>query len=155
MNRQEIEEALSNCELFCDLAAEDIGQLATLCEVKQFRAGEPVFRQGDLGQHLYIVLDGHVLLQRSVDLGHQKGHVAIGLLGAGRVFGCWSTLLDQPHNLMASAVCQKPTRVLAMNGKDLRRMMVDKRELGFNLLEKLCVILRDRIRSAYGAMEKI
>ncbi|WP_028321358.1 Crp/Fnr family transcriptional regulator [Desulfatiglans anilini] len=155
MNRQEIEEALSNCELFCDLAAEDIRQLATLCEVKPFRAGEPVFRQGDLGQHLYIVLDGHVLLQRSVDLGHQKGHVAIGLLGSGRVFGCWSTLLDQPHNLMASAVCQKPTRVLVMNGKDLRRMMVDKRELGFDLLEKLCVILRDRIRSAYGAMEKI
>lgn len=155
MNRQEIEEALSNCELFCDLAAGDIGQLAALCEITSFQAGESIFRQGDLGEHLYIVLEGHVLLQRSVDLGHQKGHVAIGLLGSGRVFGCWSTLLDQPHNLMASAVCQRPTRVLAIKGKDLRRMMVTNRELGFNLLEKLCFILRDRIRSAYGAMEKI
>lgn len=155
MNLSEIQEALSNCELFAGLGREDIAQLAALCEVKNFPAGQHVFRQGDLGQNLYVIISGHVLLQRSVDLGHKKGNVAVGILGAGRAFGCWSSLLAEPHNLMSSAICQKPTRVLAINGNDLREMMISNREIGFNLLEKLCFLLRDRIQSAYGAMEKI
>jgi hypothetical protein len=56
---------------------------------------------------------------------------------------------------MSSATCQKPTRVAAIKGSDLRQMMIDNSKLGFNILERLCFLLRDRIQSAYGAMEKI
>ncbi|MCK4787195.1 MAG: Crp/Fnr family transcriptional regulator, partial [Desulfobacteraceae bacterium] len=73
----------------------------------------------------------------------------------GRVFGCWSTLLGEPHNLMSSATCQKPTKIVTMKGTDLRNMMLNNTDLGFKVLEKLCFLLRDRIEGAYGAMEKI
>jgi CRP/FNR family cyclic AMP-dependent transcriptional regulator len=33
--------------------------------------------------------------------------------------------------------------------------MIEDKNLGFNILEKLCFVLRDRIHGAYGAMEKI
>jgi hypothetical protein len=33
-------------------------------------------------------------------------------------------------------------------------MMTKNTEFGFNLLEKLCFLLRDRIQAAYGALEK-
>ena len=56
---------------------------------------------------------------------------------------------------MASAACQKPTTVVAIRGSDLRQMMMDNSKLGFNVLERLCFLLRDRLQSAYGAMEKI
>jgi len=90
-----------------------------------------------------------------MDLGSHKGSAVIGVLGKGRVLGCWSTLLDEPHNLMSSASCQRPTTALALRGADLREMMVNNTALGFNVLEKLCFLLRDRIEGAYGAMEKI
>ena len=76
-------------------------------------------------------------------------------LGKGRVLGCWSTLLDAPHVLMSSANCQRPTTVLAVRGAQLRQLMTSKTDFGFNILEKLCFLLRDRIQAAYGAMEKI
>jgi hypothetical protein len=56
---------------------------------------------------------------------------------------------------MSSAICQKPTTVLAIKGSDLRRIMISNTKLGFNLMERLCFLLRDRIQAAYGAMEKI
>jgi hypothetical protein len=56
---------------------------------------------------------------------------------------------------MSSAICQKPTEVMIINGADLREMMISNRELGFILLERLCSLLRDRIRGVLGAMEKI
>ena len=62
-------------------------------------------------------------MERSADLGTRKGSVVIGILGKGRVFGCWSTLLDEPHTLMSSAASEKDTRVLVMKGTDLRDMI--------------------------------
>jgi CRP/FNR family cyclic AMP-dependent transcriptional regulator len=76
-------------------------------------------------------------------------------LGKGRVLGCWSTLLDLPHILMSSAACQKPTTTLAIKGADLRKIMISNAALGFNIMERLSFLLRDRIQAAYGAMEKI
>jgi len=120
-----------------------------------YQNGEYVFRQGDYGEHIYIIVEGQIYLERTVDLGTHKGNVVIEILGKGRVLGCWSTLLNMPHILMSSAVCQKPTKIVAIKGADLRRMMIGNTERGVNLMERLCFLLRDRIQAAYGAMEKI
>jgi CRP/FNR family cyclic AMP-dependent transcriptional regulator len=155
MDRTEMEMAVKGCEFFKGLDKRHIEKVANLCHVETYEPGDYVFRQGDLGEHLYVIAEGHVFLERAVDLGPQKGSVGIGLLGKGRVFGCWSTLLDEPHTLMSSALCQKPTTLVALKGEDLRKMMVRSKTLGFELLQRLCFLLRDRIQGAYGAMEKI
>jgi len=155
MNRKEIEHTLETCEIFKGLEKSHIEQIADLCTVNQYKGGEYVFCQDDFGEHLYIVVKGRIFLERSIDLGNRKGNVVIGAFGKGRVLGCWSTLLGEPHILMASAACQKPTMVVAIRGSDLRQMMMDNSKLGFNVLERLCFLLRDRLQSAYGAMEKI
>ncbi len=155
MNRTEIEHILETCEFFEQLEKSHIELIADLCTVNQYKGGEYVFCQGDFGEHLHIIVEGHIFLERSIDLGSRKGNVVIGALGKGRVLGCWSTLLGEPHILMASAACQKPTIVVTIKGSDLRQMMIDNLRIGFNILERLCFLLRDRIHCAYGAMEKI
>jgi len=155
MAASEILTVLASSEFFRDLEKSDQEKVAELSEPKTYEPGEFVFRQGDFGEHLYIIAEGHVFLERSMDLGTQKGSAVIGILGKGRVFGCWSTLLVEPHNLMSSATCQKQTKVVSLKGTDLREMMMGNKELGFQVLEKLCFLLRDRIQGALGAMEKI
>jgi hypothetical protein len=56
---------------------------------------------------------------------------------------------------MSTAVCQRPTSVLVMQGARLRELMTSNNDLGFNILERLCFLLRDRIQAAYGALDKI
>lgn len=104
---------------------------------------------------MLIIAEGKVALERAVELGSRRGNVLIGLLGKGRVFGCWSTLIGEPHNLLSSALCQLPTKVLVLKGSDLREVMLQNTALGFRVLERLCFVLRDRIQAVYGAMEKI
>jgi len=155
MNPMDMEHTLRSCEFFELLGARELVEISKLGQVAAYQSGEYVFRQGDYGEHIYIIMEGLIYLERTVDLGKHKGNVVIEMLGRGRVLGCWSTLLDMPHVLMSSAVCQKPTKIVAIKGADLRQMMIGNTELGFNLMERLCFLLRDRIQAAYGAMEKI
>jgi len=155
MGPSEIADVLENCEFFRGLNKDEIEKIASLGHVEMYEAGESIFSQGDFGDRLFIVADGHVFLERSIDLGTRKGNAIISLLGKGRALGCWSTLLGEAHNLMSSAICRKPTRVVVINGPALREMMLDNSQLGFKVLERLCFVLRDRIQGAYGAMENI
>ncbi|MBN1847538.1 MAG: cyclic nucleotide-binding domain-containing protein [Deltaproteobacteria bacterium] len=155
MDERAIQSTLEGCELFKGLDEASINEISGLCLSQTFRPGELIFQQGDFGEYIYIIENGNVSLERFVDLGQRKGLAIIDLLGKGRALGCWSTLLDEPHHLMASAICQKPTTVVILKGTDLRKMMVQNKDLGFHVMEKLCFLLRERIQAAYGAMEKI
>lgn len=155
MEKIEMQAAMAGCEFFNGLEAADIVKLLPICRERNYKSGEYVFTQGDDGEYLYVIVTGQVLLERAVNLGVRKGTVAIEVLEKGRVLGCWSTLLGERHILMSSAICQKPTRLLTMRGADLRGLMHSNKELGFNVMEKFCFLLRDRVQAAYGALEKI
>lgn len=155
MEHQEIAEALENCEFFKYLEKSHFDSVAGLCRAQQYEAGADIFRQGDFGEDIYVIVDGRVILQRSVDLGPRKGNITIDSLGRGKLLGCWATLLGEPHILMSTAHCQQLTRVLAIKGADLRSIMLQDKELGFKLMERFCFLLRERIQAAYGALEKL
>jgi hypothetical protein len=56
---------------------------------------------------------------------------------------------------MCSAACRKPTTVISFKGSDLRKMMEENKNTGFYVLERLSFLLRDRVQSAYDALEKL
>lgn len=155
MALSEIGDVLENCELFRELNRDEIEKIASLGHFEMYEAGENILNQGDFGDKLYIIAEGYVFLERSIDLGTRKGNAIISLLGKGRALGCWSILLGEAHNLMSSATCKKPTKVVVIKGPALREIMLDNFQLGFKVLERLCFTLRDRIQGAYGAMENI
>ena len=118
MEDTSIEEILWSCELFKDLEKDEIEAIATICRFETFEAGGSLFRQGDFGKDIYVIAEGQVFLERTTDLGGRKGNVVISMLGKGRVCGCWSSLLDEAHNLMSSALCQKETKCIAVRSPD-------------------------------------
>jgi CRP-like cAMP-binding protein len=155
MDGSQIFQVLERSEFFKGLDKKDIEKIAGLCREETFEPGQTIFRQGETGAGLYIIDEGQVALERTVDLRSRKGTVVIGILGKGRAFGCWSTLLGRPHSLLSSASCQKPTRAVFFNGTEIRALMLSNPALGFCILERLCFFLRERIQSIYGAMERI
>jgi CRP-like cAMP-binding protein len=155
MKESKIEKALKESRFFKDFDAQTIAKIADIGQLVQMEAGDHVFQQGDFGRHIHIIVNGHVSLERKTDLGKRTGSVVIDMLGKGRFLGCWSTLLGEPHILMSSAYCQKPTEIVSIEGAELREMMLSNKELGMQVMERLCFLMRDRIQAAYGAMEKI
>jgi CRP-like cAMP-binding protein len=155
MESADVRKVLQGCEFFDLIGPEDLDRIAAICRPESYETGETVFQQGDFGDSLFVIAEGQITLERSVDLGERKGIITVEALGKGRVMGSWSTLLDERHLLMSSAVCQKPSKVLVMRGAELRKIMVSNLELGFHVMERFCFLLRDRIQAVYGAVEKI
>ena len=154
MDISEIKYVLSNSELFKGLEEKSIERIALLQKEEKYKPGEYIFQQGDLGNRIYIIIEGHISLERKMDLGTRKGNMVIGMLGKWRAFGCWSCLLGETQSLMSSAICRKNAKLLSFDGSELRAIMLSEAEIGFHIMERICFLLRDRVRGAYGAMEK-
>jgi len=155
MNSMEIRKAFEGCDFFHGLETSHLEEIAGLGRLEEYAPGQYFYRQGDSGEYLYVIAEGHVHLERSLDLGTRKGSVVIAMLGKGKVFGCWSTLLGKPHRYMSSATCHKRTKAIAMKGAELRALMLRNSSMGFTVLENLCLTLRERIQGVYGAMERL
>ncbi len=54
---------------------------------------------------------------------------------------------------MCTAICYQPTTLISMECARLRDKINDNPELKAKILEKLILLLRDRIDSSYKAME--
>ena len=152
MSSSEIIEVLKRCELFSMVSEEDIALIATLCEIEHYDTGDTVFAQGEFGRKMYLVAEGQIALLRSLNLGERRGTTTIDLLGRGRGMG-WSSLMCEPCNVSASAVCQKPTSLVALEGAALRAMLESKPALGFIVMDRLVHVLGHRLRAAYGIMD--
>jgi len=155
MDLTEIQKIIENCELFKGLNTIELESITKLGQVQMYEPGDKILNQGNFSDKLYIIAEGHVFLERSVDLGKRKGNVTLSLLGRGRALGCWSTLLGEVYPLMSSAICKEHTKVVVIRGPALREMILSDFHLGFKVMERLCSILRDTLQGAYGAMEKI
>jgi CRP/FNR family cyclic AMP-dependent transcriptional regulator len=158
MVSSEIVEGLKTCELFALLNEEEIQMLTTslanACEVETYEAGDHIFEQGEHSARLYIVTDGQVLLQRSIDIstGEKKAIWPLGLLGKGRAMR-WTALLYGPRYATASAICQKPTKVVSIEGASLRTVLEEHPTIGFRVMDRLACMLGERLRTAYNTME--
>ena len=152
MTSLEITETLGNCELFRTLSAENLEQIAALCRVESYKSGDTVLTQGEYGTRLCLLAEGQIALQRSINLGDRQSVRTIALLGKGRGMG-WSALLCDPCSASASAVCQKPTKIISLEGADLRSMLERDPQIGFKVMDRLAHVLGDRLRAAYNAMD--
>jgi len=156
MVSSELIEGLRSCELLALLSEEEIQSLTTslvsVWETKEYRAGDHVFVQGEYSSRLYVIADGQVLLQRSVNIGNRSATWPLGLLGKGRVMG-WSAVLYGPRYCTASAICQKPSRVISIEGASFRSVLEKHPETGFRVMDRLASILGERLRAAYDTLE--
>lgn len=155
MQMDDIRAILAACDFFKGLDSAQLAGIAAICRPCRFETGETIYRQGGLGEEIFIIAEGQVILERAVSVGPRKGTVPVAVLGKGKLMGAWSTLLNEPHTLMLSAVCKRPAVLLAINGAEFRRQMTGDILLGFRILEKLCFLLRDRVQAMLGAMDNL
>ncbi len=151
----DILQVLVKCELLVTLSKEEIKPIISFCRIEQYQPGEAIFHQGDQGNKIYIIKEGQVFLERSVDLGDRKAQLNIAILGPGRAFGSWLTLLGESHCLLSSALCTRKTEVIAIEGPVLREELRKNLPAGFKVMERLAYLLRDRLSGVYAAMEKL
>jgi len=159
MSIKKITEILRMCELFSDLSDNELESIAKMSRIEKFGPGKKIYEQGDVGTKLYILSEGRVTLERRVDLGGVRvANITVFALKEQtnrRLMGGWCALVGKQHIQMCSAVCEIPTKVISMRCSDLRETMIKDSTIRIKILEKLILMLRDRLYSSYGAIETL
>jgi hypothetical protein len=100
--------ALKQVALFSTLTLEQLASVDRLMVTRHYLKGESVFRKGDIGAELYVIVDGEV----RVHLDHGGREVTLARHGAGNVLGEMSVFDEEPRSASAQAITDTTVRVL-------------------------------------------
>ena len=100
--------ALKQVPLFTALTLEQLSSVDRLMITRHYAKGETLFRRGDVGGELYVVVEGEV----RVHLDHAGQEVTLVRHRAGTALGEMSVFDDQPRSASAQAMTDTTVRVL-------------------------------------------
>jgi CRP-like cAMP-binding protein len=139
-------EALLSSALFRPMRPEEIDEIVGFATERRFARGTTIVSKGAAGSSLMAVLAGRVRIGNVSATGKE---VTLNVIGPGEIFGEIALLDGKPRS--ADAVAVEDTTVMVVERRDflpfLRRHET--------LLERLLVVLCDRLRRTSGALEEI
>jgi len=138
------ESLLAEVPLFQSLDPAERATLAAGMHLRDFAAGERVFRRGDPGEALYVISQGTVEISVNTTTGNR---VRLAQIGPGDVFGELS-LLDGMERT-ADAVASEPTRVVEVNRFALEGLFTKHPGAALDLL----AVIGRRLREADKMLE--
>ncbi len=137
---------LKGVSIFAETPDEILAEVASLLEEVEVDAGETIFRKGDPGSALYVVVDGRVRVT-------SQEHV-LGELGPRDIFGEMAALDPEPRSATVAAL--EPTRLFRLEQEALYDVMADRIEIVRGVIRVLCARLRrvtDRETTGWGRVD--
>jgi CRP/FNR family transcriptional regulator len=130
-------DVLSRAPLF--EALDEQGAKALRSNVTEIRLarGQTLFNENEVGDRLYVVLDGKIKLTRTAPDGREN---LLSVLGPSEMFGELS--LFDPRPRTASAIAVTECRLAGMGHDDLRPFLTGHPEVAIYLLRALAMRLR-------------
>jgi len=105
--------------------------------VKQFLPGECIFREGEAGDLMYVLLEGAVDLKKRLE----RGETVLKTVDTPNdFFGEMALLDDRPRS--ATAIAMKVTKVLAVDGPTFESMILSNGKFALKIIK----VLSDRVR---------
>ncbi len=127
------EQKLSNLE---------INFLTTLSKEKKLAPNQILFREGDVGDSMYVVLEGRIMISKFIP---GAGEEALAFLDRGDYFGEMALIDHQPRSADAKAH-EREAVVLAIPREVLEGILDIQRLSSLNLLKILCNLVASRLR---------
>ena len=129
--------------LFKGLAPQYLALLTEAAMLKEFAAGEVIFREGDPANRFYLILDGEVALE---DPAREGNPVLLQTIGADDVLG-WSWLFP-PYYWHFDARATKPTKAIFFYGTWLRDSCERDHDFGYEMMKRMSAVIIQRLQAA-------
>jgi len=136
--------------IFKDLDDDEIEAVGEICETREFKVGDYIFREGDEGDRLYIIEKGEVRISRKVP---GAGEEAITVLRRGACFGEMS-VLDASERSM-DAIAHSRCTLVTISREDFRELLQTDGELANKILWSTVLLLCQRLRMANEALRSL
>ena len=140
---------LKNSWLFQDLTRREIDFLTHIVHIRHYQAGEKIFKQGDQGVGMYLILSGNVdiiMHDPSVEVQQaQEQDIFITRLEKADFFGELS-LIEDPSFRSATAMALNKTTLIGFFKPDLMQVIQRNPSTGNKISLRLAEILGKRLR---------
>ena len=113
-----------------------LADVADLLEELDVSENETIFKQGDSGDSLYVILDGKVRVH--------DGERLLNYLGEREVFGEMALLDPEPR--LASVTAVESTRLFRLDQAPFYELMAERPEVATGIIRVLTGHLRNRVR---------
>ena len=134
---------LRGCALFSTLGDPELDDLAGSAVIVHAGEGDTLFRQGEPGEHLYIIVSGTVRLSATTGGGLEQ---PIALHGPASCFGEMALLDGAPRS--ATAVALRPTELLRVGREGLEEVLLRHPAARERFLREGVSLVSTRLRSA-------
>lgn len=124
------------------LSARHLQTLLASAMPSRFEVGQMIFREGDLANRFYLILQGAVALETFT---RARGKLLIQTLGAGEVLG-WSWLFA-PFKWHFDARAIEPTEAVFFYGTRLREQCEEDHDLGYELIKRAAQVMMQRLQA--------
>jgi HEAT repeat protein len=136
---------LKTVGIFAGTPDEILAEVATLLEEVDLKAGQTIFEIGELGDCMYIIVDGKVRVH--------SGERTLNYLGQGEVFGEMALLDPEPR--MASVTAVEDTQLLRLDQEPFYELMDDRIEVVRGIIRVLTGHLRARVKDLNEARARL
>jgi CRP/FNR family transcriptional regulator, cyclic AMP receptor protein len=133
--------ALRACALFQSLSADQLRKVASIARARDLASGEAIFREGDPGDGMFVVISGRVRISKRVE---GVGEEALSILGPGSYFGEMAMIDDAARS--ADAQAHTACALAVIRREDLDQLMFIDKDLAYDLLWTLVRTLSARLR---------
>jgi len=138
---------LRNVAIFKDLDDDELAQIAEVCKRTRFNSAEYIFREGEHGDCLYLILDGEVRISRDVP---GSGEEALAVLKPGAVFGEMA-VFDRTER-STHAISNGGTTALTIARADFERLLDANRAIAYKVLWACVHLLSSRLRATNDSL---
>ncbi len=129
-------EVLRGMPLFKYLSYKELVRVMNITQSRDFKAGERIFKEGDAGEDMYVLLSGKIRLF--------KDETTIAELTKGAHFGEMALVDRSPRSLSAEAT--EESRLLVVSRPDFYEIIKKEPELSTKLLWSFVQVLAERLR---------
>lgn len=143
MPAQELIGALKTHPFTRGLAIDYLRLMAGCGKMRDFAAGDYLWRQGDRIVEAFLVLDGEIALEITVP---HEGKLLFESIRAGEVVGCTAMSHVERWGFDGRAVTA--VRAIAMNSRSVRAALKRDHELGYQIHAKCTKALGKRLNAS-------
>jgi diguanylate cyclase (GGDEF)-like protein len=130
---------LAAAPLFQSLSQELLAQLVSKAVERVYLPGQTIFRQGEVGAHLYVILGGQVRIVEATPEAPLVDRF-VSELGQGEIVGEMGLLLD--HSRTATVMAVERTRCLMIPQDDFTRALEQSPPFAMGLLRVMAARLQ-------------
>ena len=127
---------LKKIPLFASLPEADLQNLESLLRKETMRKGETLFRQGDEGTALYLIIQGRI----KISVSRRMDSVTLAILGQGEFLGEMALLDGLPRS--ANAIALEESHLYALNRGDFIPFLIHNKKAVDAVLSALSKRLR-------------